>query len=60
MVYSDSSHTQQDGSELEEAAEQRGMGLRRYAFVGDSEYQLLAYYDDVRHGLVGGSFCYGA
>lgn len=56
LVYSDSSHTQQDGSELEEAAEQRGIGLRRYAFVGDSEYQLLAYYDDVRHGLVGGSF----
>lgn len=56
LVYSDSSYTQQEGSQFEEAAEQRGIGVRRYAFVGDSEYQMLAYYDDVRHGLVGGSF----
>lgn len=56
LVYSNSNYTQQDGSELEEQTEQQGVGLRRYAFIGDSEYQLLAYYDDVRHGLVGGSF----
>lgn len=56
LVYSNSNYTQQDGSELEEQSEHQGVGLRRYAFVGDSEYQLLAYYDDVRHGLVGGSF----
>ncbi|MEF1174712.1 hypothetical protein [Vibrio sinaloensis] len=56
LVYSNSKHTQQAGSELEEESQQHGIGLRRYAFVGDSEYQWLAYYDDVRHGLLGGSF----
>lgn len=56
LVYSDSSWTQQTGSELEQASEQQGIGVRRYALVGDSEWQMLAYYDDVRHGLLGGSY----
>lgn len=55
LVYSDSSYTQQDGSQLEEESEHQGIGLRRYALVGDSEWQALAYYDNVRHGLIGGS-----
>ncbi|MEF1289841.1 hypothetical protein [Vibrio sp. M260118] len=56
LVYSDSSWTQQQGSQLEEASEQQGLGIRRYALWGDSEWQLLGYYDDVRQGLLGGSF----
>ncbi|MCK6263993.1 hypothetical protein KP803_12000 [Vibrio sp. ZSDE26] len=56
LLYTDSSWTQQEGSELEEQSKQQGFGLRRYALVGDSEWQGLAYYDDVRHGLMGGSF----
>ncbi|MDC5855413.1 hypothetical protein [Vibrio europaeus] len=56
LVYSDSSWTQQDGSQLEQASEQQGIGLRRYVLSGDSEWQGLAYYDDVRQGLFGGSF----
>ncbi|MGC9459896.1 hypothetical protein [Vibrio genomosp. F10] len=56
LVYTDSSWTQQQGSELEKQSQQQGFGLRRYALLGDSEWQGIAYYDDVRHGLVGGSF----
>ncbi|KLN63411.1 hypothetical protein [Vibrio sp. VPAP30] len=56
LVYSDSSWTQQKGSELEDASEQQGLGFRRYALWGNSEWQMLAYYDDVRQGLLGGSF----
>ncbi|WP_394128182.1 hypothetical protein [Vibrio hepatarius] len=55
LVYTDSSWTQQEGSELEQASEQQGVGLRRYALLDDSEWQALVYYDDVREGLVGGS-----
>ena len=55
LVVSDSSFTQQAGSKLEEATEQTGMGFRRYALMGESEWQVLAYYDNVRHGLVGTS-----
>lgn len=56
LVASDSSFTQQSGSKLEKATEQTGIGFRRYALVGENEWQMLAYYDDVRHGLVGASF----
>lgn len=56
LVYSDSSWTQQDGSTLEEASEQQGIGVRRYVMAGDTEWQGIAYFDDVRKGLVGGSF----
>ncbi|MCE4935222.1 hypothetical protein [Aliivibrio fischeri] len=55
LIYIDSSWTQQKGSELEEQSEQQGIGIRRYALVGDTEYQLVAYYDDVRQGLLGAS-----
>ncbi|MGR6837605.1 hypothetical protein ACU5DF_00280 [Aliivibrio wodanis] len=55
LIYTDSSWTQQEGSELEEQSEQQGFGIRRYGLVGDSEYQWLAYYDDVRQGLLGAS-----
>jgi hypothetical protein len=55
FLYTDSSWTQQQGSMLEEQSQQRGFGVRRYALMGDTEWQGLLYYDDVRHGLLGGS-----
>jgi len=56
LVYTDSSWTQQEGSQLEQASEQQGFGIRRYALSGDTEWQALAYFDDVREGLIGASF----
>lgn len=55
VFYTDSSWTKQQGSELEQASEQQGVGLRRYVLSGDNEWQALAYYDDVRHGVLAGS-----
>lgn len=55
LIYSDSSWNSQAGSELSEAAEQQGIGIRRYMLVDNHEWQGLVYYDDVRHGLVAGS-----
>ncbi|EGA64310.1 hypothetical protein [Vibrio brasiliensis] len=55
VFYTDSSWTKQQGSELEQASEQQGGGLRRYVLSGDNEWQALAYYDDVRHGVLAGS-----
>ncbi|WP_375748313.1 hypothetical protein [Vibrio sp. HN007] len=56
LIYTDSSWNNQNGTELQELSEQQGVGARRYWFSGDSEYQVIAYYDDVRHGLVGTSW----
>ena len=55
VIATDSSWGQQDQSALDQAAEQQGIGIRRYALVGDTEYQLIGYYDDVRRGLFGAS-----
>ncbi|MDG2898519.1 hypothetical protein P7M61_29275, partial [Vibrio parahaemolyticus] len=55
VIATDSSWGQQDQSALDQAAEQQGVGIRRYALVGDTEYQLIGYYDDVRRGLLGAS-----
>lgn len=52
VVATDSSWTQQEGSELEQAAQQKGIGIRRYLLQGDTEWQGIAYYDDVRRGLL--------
>ncbi|MFA0724526.1 hypothetical protein AB4574_25605, partial [Vibrio sp. 10N.222.49.E5] len=51
----DSSWTSQDVNEFEKQNQQQGLGIRRYNLVGDHEYQWVAYYDDVRHGLLGAS-----
>jgi len=56
LIYTDSSWAQQKGSDLEEQSVQQGFGLRHYALQGDSEWQGIVYYDDVRHGLLSGSF----
>ncbi|MBW3695219.1 hypothetical protein EK599_05910 [Vibrio sp. T187] len=55
LLYSDSSWTSQDVNSLEQNSEQQGIGVRRYNMLGAHEYQWLAYYDDVRHGLLGAS-----
>jgi len=55
LLYSDSSWTSQEVNELESRSEQQGVGVRRYNMMGENEYQWLAYYDDVRHGLLGAS-----
>ncbi|USD38946.1 hypothetical protein [Ferrimonas sp. SCSIO 43195] len=56
LIYTDSSWVSQTGTPLEQASEQQGVGLRRYWLDGDQEYQLIGYYDDVRHGLLGASW----
>lgn len=33
----------------------KGFGLRRYALLGDTELQAVAYYDQIRRGLLGAS-----
>ncbi|CAK1856748.1 hypothetical protein [Vibrio crassostreae] len=55
LLYSDSSWASQGVNEFEKQNQQQGIGLRRYNLVGDHEYQWVAYYDDVRHGLLGAS-----
>lgn len=55
LLYSDSSWTKQESSELEQRTEQQGIGLRRYWLTDETEWQAIAYYDDVRQGLIGGS-----
>ncbi|MDF2155228.1 hypothetical protein [Vibrio sp. CAU 1672] len=55
LIATDSGWGQQAQSALDQAAEQRGIGLRRYMLSDASEYQAIAYYDDLRRGLVGAS-----
>jgi len=55
LLYTDSTWTSQSLNELERQSQQQGIGVRRYGMQGEQEYQWLVYYDDVRHGLIGGS-----
>ncbi|WP_041393896.1 hypothetical protein [Photobacterium profundum] len=55
LLYTDSSWTSQSLNDLERQSQQQGVGVRHYGMQGEQEYQWLAYYDDVRHGLIGGS-----
>jgi hypothetical protein len=49
-------HNAQTHNALEEKqTQQHGIGLRRYALLGDTEWQGLAYYDQIRRGIVAGS-----
>lgn len=56
FFYTDSSWTEQQGSELQQMTEQQGAGVRRYQLMGNAEWQAIAYYDDVRRGVLGSSF----
>ncbi|BCL72886.1 hypothetical protein TUMSATVNIG1_48590 [Vibrio nigripulchritudo] len=51
-----SSLTQQEATEIQRAAQQHGVGVRYYGLWGDSEFQVIGYFDDVRKGLVGASW----
>ncbi|CCN80941.1 conserved hypothetical protein [Vibrio nigripulchritudo SFn27] len=51
-----SSLTQQETTEIQKAAQQHGVGVRYYGLRGDSEFQVIGYFDDVRKGLVGASW----
>lgn len=55
-LYTNSGWNQQSATAFEIANEQQGVGVRRYGLVGQHEYQLIAYYDDVRQGLIGASW----
>ncbi|HAS6346405.1 hypothetical protein LZU85_00370 [Vibrio sp. IRLE0018] len=55
VIASDSSWTQMTQSALDKATAQQGAGLRRFQLVDDTEWQWLAYYDNVRKGALGGS-----
>jgi len=55
FVASDESWASQNTNDIESAQQQHGMGLRRYALLGDTELQGLAYYDQVHRGTIGGS-----
>ncbi|MCL9776264.1 hypothetical protein [Vibrio methylphosphonaticus] len=56
LIATDSSWTQLAGSDFDEANQQQGVGARYYTLHGDSEIQAVGYYDNVRQGLIGGSF----
>lgn len=55
LLYTDSSWSSQPTNDIERQSQQQGVGVRRYAMLDETEYQWLAYYDDVRHGLLGAS-----
>ena len=56
LIATDSSWTQLTSSDFDEANQQQGVGARYYTLRGDSEIQAVGYYDNVRQGLIGGSF----
>ncbi|USD61562.1 hypothetical protein J4N45_06260 [Vibrio sp. SCSIO 43140] len=55
LIATDSSWTQLDTTEYGKANQQQGIGGKYYRLMGDLEAQVIAYYDNVREGLVGGS-----
>ncbi|MFA0084818.1 hypothetical protein [Vibrio sp. 10N.261.51.F12] len=56
FITTDSSWTQLTSTEFEKANEQQGLGMRYYTLLGDSELQAITYYDNVREGMIAGSF----
>lgn len=56
LIATDSSWQRSRESQWGESNEQQGIGLRHYRLVGDSDIQGIVYYDNVRRGLVGGSW----
>ncbi|EGU29542.1 hypothetical protein VII00023_09029 [Vibrio ichthyoenteri ATCC 700023] len=56
LLYTNSHWSDTDVDTFDKANQQQGIGLRRYALLAQHEYQLVAYYDDVRQGALGGSW----
>ncbi|WP_260258692.1 hypothetical protein [Vibrio intestinalis] len=55
-IYTNSHWSDREENAFAKANQQQGAGIRRYIFSGDTEYQWVAYYDDVRRGLIGASW----
>ncbi|WP_371131880.1 hypothetical protein [Vibrio sp. AH4] len=56
LIATDSSWQRSSQSQWVEHNQQQGIGVRHYRLMGDSEIQGIVYYDNVRRGLVGGSW----
>ncbi|QIL86629.1 hypothetical protein G7083_12015 (plasmid) [Vibrio sp. HDW18] len=56
LIATDSTWGRSSEAQLVTQNQQQGIGLRHYRLVGDSEIQGIVYYDNVRRGLVGGSW----
>ncbi|PAR38501.1 hypothetical protein CGT98_13885 [Vibrio metoecus] len=56
LIATDSSWQRSSEAQWGESNEQQGIGLRHYRLVRDSDIQGIVYYDNVRRGLVGGSW----
>ncbi|EGU31798.1 hypothetical protein VIBRN418_18418 [Vibrio sp. N418] len=56
LIYTNSHWSDASIDAFDEANQQQGAGLRRYGLLAQHEYQLIAYYDDVRRGALGGSW----
>ncbi|WP_162063118.1 hypothetical protein [Vibrio taketomensis] len=56
LLYTNSHWTDSDVDAFDRANQQHGAGIRRYGLLGQHEYQLIGYYDDVRHASLGGSW----
>ena len=56
LLYTNSHWSDSDVDVFDEANQQQGIGLRRYGLINQHEYQVIAYYDDVRRGAIGGSW----
>jgi hypothetical protein len=55
LIATDSTWVQQDTSDYDKANQQQGIGLRNYGLIDNTEYQWVAYFDNVREGLLGAS-----
>lgn len=56
LLYTNSHWTDNDAEPFDVENQQQGIGVRRYGLHDNAEYQLIAYYDDVRHGSLGASW----
>ena len=56
LLYTNSHWSDSNVDSFDKANQQQGIGLRRYGLVNQYEYQIIAYYDDVRRGAIGGSW----
>nr|WP_245796781.1 hypothetical protein [Vibrio aerogenes] len=55
FLVSDAGWARETTNDYEKNTRQKGFGLRRYALLGDTELQVIAYYDQIRRGLLGAS-----
>ncbi|EHS5725361.1 hypothetical protein KV860_004838 [Escherichia coli] len=55
LVATDESLASTNTDQARLAEKQHGIGLRRYALVGNTELQGVMYFDQVHHGTIGGS-----